>query len=138
MGTPAAPHLALAGDVRREMGVPVFHAERINDVATARYAISEGLLDMVGMTRAHMADPHIVAKIERGEEQQIRPCVGASYCIDRIYEGNEALCVHNPATGREATMPHVIRRTEGPTKKVVVVGAGPAGDRKSTRLNSSH
>ncbi|WP_119461965.1 NADH:flavin oxidoreductase [Rhodospirillaceae bacterium SYSU D60014] len=127
MGTPAAPHLALAGDVRREMGVPVFHAARINDVATARYAVSEGLLDMVGMTRAHMADPHIVAKIERGEEQQIRPCVGASYCIDRIYEGNEALCVHNPATGREATMPHVIRRTDGPTQKVVVVGAGPAG-----------
>ena len=127
MGTPAGPYLSLAADVRREVGLPVFHAARINDVATARYAVAEGLLDMVGMTRAHMADPHIVAKIERGEEQQIRPCVGASYCLDRLYEGNDALCIHNPATGREATMPHVIRRTEGPTKKVVVVGAGPAG-----------
>jgi 2,4-dienoyl-CoA reductase-like NADH-dependent reductase (Old Yellow Enzyme family) len=126
-GMPAAPHLDFAGEVRREVGVPVFHAARINDVATARHAIAEGLLDMVGMTRAHIADPYIVAKIARGEEDRIRPCVGASYCLDRIYEGNEALCIHNPATGREATMPHVIRRTDGPTRKVVVVGAGPAG-----------
>ena len=128
MGTPLAPHLAFAGEVRRELGsVPVFHAARINDVATARFAIRQGLLDMVGMTRAHMADPHIVAKIRRGEEDRIRPCVGAGYCIDRIYEGGEALCLHNPATGREADLPHEIVPTPGPRKRVVVVGAGPAG-----------
>ncbi len=128
MGTPTAPHLAFAGAVRRELGdVPVFHAARINDVATARFAIREGLLDMVGMTRAHMADPHITAKIRRGEEERIRPCVGAGYCIDRIYEGGDALCLHNPATGREATLPHEIVPGTGPRKRVVVVGAGPAG-----------
>ena len=127
MGAPAAPFLALAGELKRELSIPVLHATRINDVATARHAIAAGLLDMVGMTRAHMADPHIVAKIERGAEARIRPCVGASYCIDRIYEGGEALCIHNPATGREATMPHDIERSTGPKRKVVVVGAGPAG-----------
>jgi NADPH-dependent 2,4-dienoyl-CoA reductase/sulfur reductase-like enzyme len=79
------------------------------------------------MTRAHMADPHIVAKIMRGEENRIRPCVGAGYCIDRIYQGGEALCLHNPATGREETMPHVVPKSTGPAKKIVVVGAGPAG-----------
>ena len=127
MGTPAAPFLGLAGQLKRALNIPVLHATRINDVATARHAIAEGLVDMVGMTRAHMADPHIVAKIMRGEEARIRPCVGASYCIDRIYEGGEALCIHNPATGREATMPHVIERSAGPKRKVVVIGAGPAG-----------
>ena len=86
-----------------------------------------GKLDMVGMTRAHIADPHIVRKIAAGREHEIRPCVGATYCLDRIYEGHEALCIHNPATGREATMPHVIARSTGPRQKVVVVGAGPAG-----------
>ncbi len=114
MGTPAAPHLAFAGEIREALGVPTFHAARIADVATANHAISEGLIDMVGMTRAHMADPHIVAKILRGEEERIRPCVGVGYCIDRIYEGGEALCIHNPATGREATMPHVIARARRP------------------------
>jgi N-methyl-L-proline demethylase len=127
MGVPAAPHLAFAGEIRAALGVPTFHAARISDVATANYAIGEGLIDMVGMTRAHMADPHIVAKILRGEEDRIRPCVGVGYCIDRIYEGGEALCIHNPATGREATMPHVISRANGPTRRIVVVGAGPAG-----------
>ena len=86
----------------------MFHAARIDDVATARHAIAEGKLDMVGMTRAHIADPHIVRKIIDGREDEIRPCVGATYCLDRIYEGDEALCIHNAATGREATMPHVI------------------------------
>ena len=70
---------------------------------------------------------NVFAKILRGEEQRIRPCVGAGYCIDRLYQGMEALCLHNPATSREATMPHVITPTSGAKKKVVVVGAGPAG-----------
>jgi 2,4-dienoyl-CoA reductase-like NADH-dependent reductase (Old Yellow Enzyme family) len=127
MGTPAGPHLDLAREVRKLVKLPVMQAARVNDVATARHAISSGAVDLIGMTRAHMADPHIVAKIMRGEEQRIRPCVGAGYCIDRIYQGGEALCLHNPATSREATMPHVITPTTGARKKVVVVGAGPAG-----------
>ena len=126
-GTPSAPHLDFAGEVRAATRFPTFHAARIQDVATARHAISSGKLDMVGMTRAHIADPHIVRRVMEGHEDQIRPCVGATYCLDRIYEGNDALCVHNPATGREATMPHVVVLTEGPRRKVVVVGAGPAG-----------
>src|SRR5699024_3796447 len=96
-------------------------------VATARHAIAEGKLDMVGMTRAHIADPHIARKVREGREEEIRPCVGATYCLDRIYEGGGALCIHNPATGREATMPHVIRPSAGPARKVVVVGSGPGG-----------
>ena len=66
MGTPVAPHLEFAGEIKRQVGVPVMHASRINDVATARHAIRDGLLDLVGMTRAHIADPHIVAKIQSG------------------------------------------------------------------------
>jgi 2,4-dienoyl-CoA reductase-like NADH-dependent reductase (Old Yellow Enzyme family)/thioredoxin reductase len=126
-GMRSAPHLDFAGEVRSEVGIPVFHAARIADVATARHAIAAGKLDMVGMTRALLADPHIVAKVASGNEENIRPCVGATYCLDRIYEGHEALCIHNPATGREATMPHAIPRSTGALRKVVVVGAGPAG-----------
>jgi len=121
-----APHLDFAGAVRAATGMPTFHASKIPDVATARHAVQAGLLDMVGMTRAHMADPHIVKKIIEGREDDIRPCVGATYCLDRIYGAGEALCIHNPATGRELTMPHEI--TPAATRKsVVIVGAGPAG-----------
>ena len=125
-GMPSAPHLDFAGEVRAEIGMPTFHAARIQDVATARHAIAAGKLDMVGMTRAHMAEPHIVRKIRDGREDDIRPCVGANYCLDRIYQGGAAYCIHNPATGRELFMPHEIPRAAR-RRKVVVVGAGPAG-----------
>jgi 2,4-dienoyl-CoA reductase-like NADH-dependent reductase (Old Yellow Enzyme family) len=125
-GMAASPHLDFAGDVRAATKFPVFHAARIADVATARHAIAEGKLDMVGMTRAHIADPHIVRKIVEGREDQIRPCVGATYCLDRIYEGGEALCIHNAATSREALIPHELPKAER-ARKAVVVGAGPAG-----------
>ncbi len=126
MGTPAAAHLEFAGEVKRELDVPVMHAGRIADVPTARYAIREGLIDMVGMTRAHMADPHLIRRLQDGQEDRIRPCVGAGYCIDRVYEGTDALCVHNAATGRETVLPHEVPST-GVRKTAVVVGAGPAG-----------
>ena len=125
-GMKSAPHLDFAGRMKAEVGMPTFHASRIPDVATARHAIASGQLDMVGMTRAHMADPHIVQKIIEGREHDIRPCVGATYCLDRIYQGGMALCIHNPATGREETMPHTIKPA-ATKRQVVVVGAGPAG-----------
>ena len=125
-GMASAPHLDFAGSIRAQVDIPIFHAAKIQDVTTARFAIASGKLDMVGMTRAHMADPHIVRKIMLGREDTIRPCVGGNFCLDRIYAGGEAYCIHNPATGRELTMPHTL--SSAPLKrKVLVVGAGPAG-----------
>ncbi len=127
MGQRTAPYAELARAIRAAVALPVFHATRVTDLSTARHLVEQGCADMVGMTRAHIADPHIVAKLVRGEEDRIRPCVGAGYCIDRIYVGGDALCVHNPATGRERTMPHAIPPGPGPRRRVVVIGGGPAG-----------
>ncbi|UIJ91836.1 NADH:flavin oxidoreductase [Sinorhizobium meliloti] len=125
-GMANSPHLDFAGEIRAATNFPTFHAAKIPDVATARHAIAAGKVDMVGMTRAHMTDPHIVRKIIEKREEDIRPCVGANYCLDRIYQGGAAYCIHNAATGRELTMPHQIPKADV-QKKVVIVGAGPAG-----------
>ncbi|WFU47568.1 NADH:flavin oxidoreductase [Sinorhizobium terangae] len=125
-GMANSPHLDFAGEIRAATNFPTFHAAKIPDVATARHAIASGKVDMVGMTRAHMTDPHIVRKMMEKREDDIRPCVGANYCLDRIYQGGAAYCIHNAATGRELTMPHTIAKAER-RKKVVIVGAGPAG-----------
>ena len=117
---PLSPFLEQAGRFKQEVDLPVFHATRINDLATARYAVKEGLIDMVGMTRGHIADPYIVKKIEVGEEDRIRTCVGATYC------SNYGFCIQNPATAREKTLPHKINISNS-KKKIVVVGGGPAG-----------
>ncbi|AAY92820.1 N-methylproline demethylase [Pseudomonas protegens] len=121
-----APHLDFAGEIRALTGFPTFHAAKIPDVATARHAIASGLVDMVGMTRAHMTDPHIVRKIIENREDEIRPCVGANYCLDRIYNAGAAYCIHNAATGRETSMPHEVPKAAHP-RKVLIIGAGPGG-----------
>ena len=121
MAAPLSPFLEQAGRFRQQVGLPVLHATRINDLATARHAIREEIVDLVGMTRGHIADPYIVAKLERGEEDRIRSCVGATYCSNFRY------CIQNPATAREAQLPHVITADGGRQQKIVVVGGGPAG-----------
>ncbi|ODN69408.1 NADH:flavin oxidoreductase [Methylobrevis pamukkalensis] len=126
MSFPVAPFLSLASAIKREVDVAVFHAQRVTDLATGARAVAEGHVDMIAMTRAHIADPHLVKKLSEGRADDIRQCVGAGYCIDRIYVGGDALCIQNAATGREATMPHVIAKAER-RRKIVVVGAGPGG-----------
>jgi len=123
-GMPSSPHLDFAGEIRAATDFNV-HAARIQDVATARHAIAGWQVDMVGMTRAHIADPHIVRKITAGQEEQIRPCVGANYCLDRIYQGGAATAFTIPhragalhtsrdcACGGEAQVRDRRRRTRG-------------------------
>ncbi len=112
MSRPLALFLETVGRFKHEIGLPVFHAARITDVANARYAIRDGVLDMVAMTRAHIADPQIVSKIMRGEENRIRPCIGASHCIYK-----KPHCIHNPVSGRETMLPMEVPLSEAPGKK---------------------
>ena len=122
MASAEAPFLAQAGAFKQAVGLPVFHATRITSLETARHAIRESLLDMVAMTRAHIADPDLVAKLVRGEEERVRPCVGATHCMSPL----RPTCIHNPSTGHEATLPHAIEPA-ATTRRVLVAGGGPTG-----------
>jgi 2,4-dienoyl-CoA reductase-like NADH-dependent reductase (Old Yellow Enzyme family) len=117
----SAPYLDSVARFRRETKLPLIHAGGIRDVATARHTIREGIVDLVGMTRAHIADPQIVNKLMRGDEDRIRPCVGASYCLYK-----KVNCVHNPASGRETVLSHEVVPASRRLKSVVI-GGGPAG-----------
>jgi len=127
MALPPEPFVHLAAGIKAVVRLPVMHAQSIRDAGQAERLLAAGMVDLVGMTRAQIADPHMVIKIRDGREDEIKQCVGANYCIDRQYNGLDVLCVQNAATSREATMPHVIAKTCGAKRRVVVVGAGPAG-----------
>ena len=127
MALPPTPFVHLAAGIKAVVKVPVMHAQSIKDANQAESILAQGFCDMVGMTRAHIADPHLVNKTLEGKENQIKQCVGANYCIDRQYKGQDVLCVQNAATNREEFMPHLIEKKSGDPVKVVVVGGGPAG-----------
>jgi dimethylglycine catabolism A len=107
-------------------GMPIFHAGRIVDPAHADQVIADGAIDMVGMTRALIADPDLPNKVREGRGDDVRVCVGANEgCIDRIYQGKPVTCIQNPRTGRELEMGEP-ERAAAP-KRVLIVGAGVAG-----------
>lgn len=126
MGLPSARDLSVAARIRQAVSVPIFHAGGITDLATARHAVVDGQVDLIGMTRAHIADPYIAQKLGGGQEERIRPCVGLGYCVDRVNQGKDAVCGHNAATGREQFMPHRIDVATN-QRKVVIIGGGVAG-----------
>jgi 2,4-dienoyl-CoA reductase-like NADH-dependent reductase (Old Yellow Enzyme family) len=131
VGTYRRPHgefLPGTRAIREAVGgrVAVLGVGRITDIETAEAALQRGDCDLVGMTRAQIADPDLVQKGLRGESHRIRRCVGANTgCIDRNARGEYAMCFHNPDVGRE----HRLRTLEPSAnpRSVLVVGAGPAG-----------
>ena len=115
----------LAAAIRSVVELPVFTVGRITDPVQAERILADGEADMVGMTRAHVADPELIAKLREGRLDDIRPCVGANVCIRNGLEGRSIGCIHNPQTGRELTWgdPAPAERS----LDVAVVGGGPAG-----------
>ncbi len=123
-----APHglyAHLAAAIKQAVKLPVFAVGRIVDPAHAEQLLAEGKADMVGMTRAHIADPEIVAKVKAGHPEEIRPCVGANVCIARVQAGSAVRCIQNPETAREHAWGPA--KPAKKAKRIAVIGAGPAG-----------
>jgi 2,4-dienoyl-CoA reductase-like NADH-dependent reductase (Old Yellow Enzyme family) len=121
-----APH---ARDAKLVVGerAKVFVVGRVLDLGVAERIVADGAADMVALTRAHMADPLLVAKARDGRASEIVRCVGANVCVRRLGEHNHVVCMMNPAMGREAKWGAGTLAKTGAAKHVVVIGAGPAG-----------
>ena len=127
MAYPIGLYVPLAAAIKAAVpGIAILHAGRIVDPVHADRILADGAVDLVGMTRALIADPDLPRKVLERRLDDIRACVGANEgCIDRIYQGKPVTCVQNPGAGREdelsAPAPAAVR------KRVVIVGAGVAG-----------
>jgi len=115
----------LAKGIRELVDVPVISGHRINDTATAREMIGDGLCDMVAMGRPLIADPYLPQKAKTGHEKGIVHCIAcAQGCFDNLFKLKPVECLCNPKAGHEKET--AVEKTKAP-KKVMVVGGGPAG-----------
>jgi 2,4-dienoyl-CoA reductase-like NADH-dependent reductase (Old Yellow Enzyme family) len=119
---------SLAAAVKRAVDIPVIAVGRIVEPAEAASVLRNDQADLVAMTRQQIADPETVNKMREGRLDDIRRCIGCNQgCIDRLFQGSTASCVHNPAAGYELELGiGTLKRTRD-RKRVVVVGGGPAG-----------
>ena len=98
---------------------------RINRPQIGEQALVDGACDLVGMTRALIADPLLPERARRGETERIRECVAYNLCIGRRLRKFPIACVQNPAAGHERALGTL--EPASAARRVVVVGAGVAG-----------
>jgi len=136
---PTAPEthgfqLAATGKIKKGLKLPVVGVGRITNPDEAETWLAEGRCDFVGMARALVADPNWANKALGGEPQRIRPCVGANWCMSRIFAQAPLGCIHNPSAGQELELDENTLPPAKTGKKVAVVGGGPSGMRASWTL----
>lgn len=122
-----APFLHIPCGIREAVpNTPVFAICRFTDLGLAEAALATGQVDLVGMTRAHIADPQLIAKTLAGRADEVRPCVSCNRCLGQIELHQPMTCMMNPMVGREREWPEPIPPTDR-ARTVLVVGGGPAG-----------
>jgi 2,4-dienoyl-CoA reductase-like NADH-dependent reductase (Old Yellow Enzyme family) len=129
---PPEPLDAIAGPVavlRAALpGVPLVATTHVVNFESADRLVATGTADAVGMTRALIADPELVAKAAAGRAEDVVPCVGCNQgCIGHYHAGLPIACLVNPRTGRERTLRPTARSGAAERRRVLVVGGGPAG-----------
>jgi hypothetical protein len=111
---------------RASAGVPVMAIGRIATPAEAEAAITDGAGDLVGMTRALIADADWAAKARRGAVEDIRPSSFDNFAWGEIHVGKPLAEPHNPQLGHKGES--AWRPGDASSRRrVAVVGAGPAG-----------
>src|SRR6185436_11503636 len=101
--------------------VPLIGTSRIADLDAAERLVASGAVDLVGMTRAMIADPDLLAKAAADRVAEVIPCVGCNQgCIGHYHAGLPIACIVNPRTGRERTLPRPGRADGAAARHVLV------------------
>ncbi|MBT3257325.1 MAG: mycofactocin system FadH/OYE family oxidoreductase 2 [Deltaproteobacteria bacterium] len=128
MHTPLVYTTPLSAAIRSVVNLPVYATNRINDPQLAEKILEDGQGDMINMVRALIADPELPNKAMEGREDDIRQCIACNQgCIGRMGLGYTIGCMQSSASGNEKELGVGTLMPCETSKKVVVVGAGPAG-----------
>lgn len=122
---PRAAFTWVTARFRKELSVPVITSNRINTPEVAEEVLARGDADMVSMARPFLADPEFVLKAQENRADEINTCIGCNQaCLDHVFSGLMTSCLVNPRACHETEL-HIVATTN--SKKIAVVGAGPAG-----------
>ncbi|MUL68158.1 NADH:flavin oxidoreductase [Mycobacterium sp. CBMA 234] len=108
---------------------PVVGVGRFTSPDMMVHQIKSGVLDLIGAARPSIADPFLPSKIESGNLEDIRECIGCNICVSGDFTMSPIRCTQNPTMGEEFRRgwhPEKIR-SKASDSTVLVVGAGPAG-----------
>lgn len=126
---PMGHWLPVAGEIRKHVKVPVMMAFRQFVPSIPEKALSDGSIDFWEICRPMIADPRMPEKIQEGREDEITPCIACNVCFSRLYYHQPIMCSVRPTLGREREtqwgyygFPAAEKK-----KKIVIIGAGPAG-----------
>ena len=111
--------------MKGKVQIPLITTNRINTPEVGEKILADGCADMVSMARPLLADPEFVNKAAAGRAESINTCIGCNQaCLDHTFSGKITSCLVNPRACHETEL-----RVEpaGRTRRVAVVGAGPAG-----------
>ncbi len=123
----------VTGKLRPEVSVPVVASNRINTPEIAEEIIASGQADLVSMARPLLSDPYFVAKAAEDRADEINTCIACNQaCLDHTFKNQRASCMINPRAGHETSLVLSPTRT---SKRIAVVGAGPAGLAAATELS---
>lgn len=126
MMVPQAAYVYLGENIKKEVNVPVFMANRINDPVIAEQILRDERVDAVSMGRALIVDPELPIKTRENRLWDIMKCVACNQgCFDTIFSGKSVRCMRNYITAKEGDI-DLSKKTENP-QKVLVVGSGPGG-----------
>jgi len=126
--TMCVPHRAyvyLAQGIKSAVSIPVLASNRINDPHTGEEVLRNGEADLVTMARGLIADPDLPNKAREGKSDLIYHCIACNQgCFDNVFQMKPVTCMVNPRAGKEGAL----KSEPAPeTKKVLVIGGGPAG-----------
>ncbi len=128
MHIPPGYAMFIPSAIRKAVDLPVVGVGRFKDPLQAERALAEGHCDLVGIVRGQIADAEFAAKARAGATDETRLCLSCNQeCVGRMGLNRWLGCIENPRTGREAEYAARPARIGSKPKKVMVVGAGPAG-----------
>lgn len=121
-----APHAALTARLKKAVSVPVIGVGRISP-AVGEEMIASQKADLIAMGRQLLADPALAAKLAEGRPDDVRPCINCYVCVARPFFDEQVRCAVNPVLANETALADIERTPAGASRRVFVVGGGPAG-----------